>query len=151
MQTNSIKDKGKSACQQPLHLTKKIWNGEGSDNKTSILQYAHTQSFTAFNFRFVCLRLEIWTSHALFSSCMSSSVLSPSSATFVWAPACVFMCMLAHPGVWASVYNDRVPHCVYIQMGLGKRRHRHSLRVQTPSTPACSTHMQTTVKKLQIL
>lgn len=56
------------------------------------------------------------------------------------------MCTHAHPRVWASVYNKRVPHCVYIQMGLGNAHHRHSFRVQTPSPPARSKHTQTTVK-----
>lgn len=65
-------------------------------------------------------------------------------------PLCVFVLVCfyvrAHPRVWASVYNERVPYCVYIQMGLGNALHCHSFRVQTPSPPARSKRTQTTVK-----
>lgn len=65
-------------------------------------------------------------------------------------PLCVFVLVCfyvrAHPRVWASVYNERVPYCVYIQMGLGNSLHCHSFRVQTPSPPARSKRTQTTVK-----
>lgn len=56
----------------------------------------------------------------------------------------LFQCFV--PISWAPVYNERVPYCVYIQMGLGNTRCRHSCRVQTHSLPAYCKCTQTTVK-----